>query len=295
MLAAYAYCRIADDIVDDAPATGLDATEALGRWAAQLAEPSDPVAVAFAETRARFAIPVEPVHDLLTGIRRDLEPTRFATWAELREYCYCVAGTVGLIVAPILGCRDSWALEHAVNLGIAMQLTNILRDVGEDALCARLYLPLDEIEAFGCDPEAILAGRPGDRFPDLMDFEIARARALYTDARRGMAALAPSGRLTTLAASRLYAGILTEIEAINYDVYRRRAHVSSTRKLGALPGVAATFVHLLLRPDRAGDGQFPGRGGIPTARTAPPVGVETALATPSGAGAPMLPERQPYG
>ena len=106
----------------------------------------------------------------------DLGPCRFATWDELRRYCYHVAGTVGLLVAPILGCQDDAALPHAVDLGIAMQLTNILRDVGEDARRGRLYLPLDELAAFGCDPEAILSGRPSGRFRELLSPEIERER-----------------------------------------------------------------------------------------------------------------------
>jgi phytoene synthase len=249
VLATYAFCRIADDIVDASPATGQDsAAAALARWQGQVERPDDPVAVAFAETRFRYAIPVQPVHDLLAGMRMDLAETRYATWADLRRYCYHVAGTVGLMVAPILGCRDPDALAHAANLGIAMQLTNILRDVGEDAQRGRLYLPLDEVAAFGCDPEAILAGRPGHRFPDLIAFQIDRARALYADARRGYRALAPSGRLTTIAASNLYAGILTEIEALDYDVLRMRAHVSPGRKLCALPGIVATFLRHSLLP-----------------------------------------------
>jgi phytoene synthase len=255
-LATYAFCRRADDIVDHAPATGLTAAaEALNHWERQLEEPRDPIAVAFAETRARFAIPIEPAYDLLAGIRMDLTPARYATWPDLRRYCYHVAGTVGLLVAPILGCRDPHALTHAAELGIAMQLTNILRDVGEDARQGRLYLPIDELDAFGCDPAAILAGRPGDRdrFAALMAFQIARARAHYAAAHRGIRALAPSGRLTTLAASRLYAGILTEIEALDYDVFSNRARVSSARKLRALPGIATTFCALPFRSDRSAD------------------------------------------
>jgi phytoene synthase len=178
----------------------------------------------------------------------DLGTCRFATWDELSRYCYHVAGTVGLMVAPILGCRDEEALPHAVELGIAMQLTNILRDVGEDAHRGRLYLPLDELAAFGCDPEAILSGQPGDRFRDLLAFQVARARGLYAGARRGFTALSPAGQLTTLAASELYAMILTSIEERDYDVFGARAYVPNGRKLGALPVVAAAFVRIARSP-----------------------------------------------
>jgi phytoene synthase len=243
VLATYAFCRVADDIVDATQAASVEAVAtALERWKDQIDRPMHPVAIAFAATRAQYSIPVRPVHDLLTGIQMDLTTNRYSSWSELRTYCYHVAGTVGLMVAPILGCRDQSALHHAAGLGIAMQLTNILRDVAEDARLGRLYLPLDEIAAFGCDPEAILAGRPGPRFPALIEFQIQRARALYADAHCGVGALIPRARFTTLAASRLYASILTEIEALNYDVFSTRAHVSSARKVRALPSIASAFV-----------------------------------------------------
>jgi phytoene synthase len=153
------------------------------------------------------------------------------------------------MVAPILGCRDESALPHAVELGIAMQLTNILRDVGEDAWRGRLYLPLVDLEAFGCDPEAVLRRQPNGRFGDLLAFEIERARGLYADARRGLPALCPSGRWTALAGAELYAAILTRIEEIGYDVFAARATVSTSRRLGALPGIAATFARLAWTPE----------------------------------------------
>jgi len=248
-LATYAFCRIADDIVDRAAEAGPDAAAtALARWEAQLGRPVDPVAIAFAFARQQFSVPEQPVRDLLAGMHMDLTTTRYATWEELRTYCYHVAGTVGLMVAPIFGCRAPQALAHAENLGIAMQLTNILRDVWEDAQLGRVYLPVSELAAFGCDPDAIVAGQPGDRFPDLMAFQINRARALYADALRGVRSLAPSGRFATLAASTLYAAILTEIEALECDVFRIRAHVSSARKVRALPRITASFIRLTVLP-----------------------------------------------
>ena len=130
ILAAYAYCRTADDIVDRAnsvPAAKVEAS--LDDWERQLATPTHPIAVAFAAAREDFGVPEQPVRELLLGLRQDLSVDRYETWDDLQHYCHLVAGTVGLIVAPILGCRDSRALAHAATLGIAMQLTNILRDV----------------------------------------------------------------------------------------------------------------------------------------------------------------------
>ena len=241
--ATYAFCRIADDIADHSSDPAASAS-ALDAWERQLEVPTHPVAVAFAAARAQYGVPVMPARDLLAGVRMDLGPCRFATWDELSRYCYHVAGTVGLMVAPILGCQDEEALPHAVELGIAMQLTNILRDVGEDAHRGRLYLPLDELAAFGCDPEAVLHGHPGDQFRDLLAMQVARARGLYADARRGFPALSPAGQLTTLAAGELYARILTSIEERDYDVFGARAFVSNGRKLRALPGVAAAFIRV---------------------------------------------------
>ena len=247
--AAYAFCRIADDIVDRAPATGLAAAaRALDAWEAELDAPVHPIAVAFAAARAAYGIPVEAARDLIEGVRMDLAPRRYETWDDLRLYCYRVAGTVGLISAPVLGCAHKAKLANAVDLGIAMQLTNILRDVGEDARMGRLYLPLDELAAFGVCPEATLAARPSGRFRELMQFEIARARGYYDSAREGIPALAPSGQWAALASAHLYGKILTRIEENNYEVFRTRAVVPNGRKLRAMPTVAAAFVRLQI-PD----------------------------------------------
>ena len=247
--AAYAFCRIADDIVDRAPATGLAvAARALDAWEAELDAPVHPVAVAFAAARSAYEIPDEAARDLMAGVRMDLTPEPYTTWDDLELYCYRVAGTVGLISAPVLGCADPARFANAVDLGIAMQLTNILRDVGEDARMGRLYLPLEDLAAFGVDPAATLAGRPSGRFRALMRFEIARARGYYESAWEGIPALAPAGQLTTLASAHLYGKILNRIEENNYEVFRTRAVIPNGRKLRAMPTVAAAFVRLQI-PD----------------------------------------------
>jgi phytoene synthase len=245
VLAAYAYCRIADDIVDRAVGEEAGpARDSLAAWMRQLREPRHPVAVAFAHTRQLYNIPAQPILDLLAGVEMDLTTTRYKDWNALHDYCYRVAGTVGLIVAPIFGCEDEAALRHAADLGIAMQLTNILRDVREDADMGRLYLPLEEIEAFGLDPDAIMAGRPGPGFADLMAFQISRARALYASAMIGIPALIPSGRMATLAASQLYARILDQIEAVNFDVCSGRVYVGKAGKAVSLSRATASFVRM---------------------------------------------------
>jgi phytoene synthase len=263
VLATYAWCRVTDDIVDRAAARGPEATvRVLDAWEAELVAPAHPVARAFAAARDRFDVPVGPARDLLVGVRMDVLPGTYATWDELRTYCFHVAGTVGLLVAPILGCDDHRAHHHAAELGIAMQLTNILRDVAEDAVMGRLYLPLDEIAAFGEDPDAILAGMPGPGFRSLMAFQVARARQIYAESLFGVPALAPSGRLATLAAARLYAGILDEIEAMDHDVFRGRATVPGVRKARLLAGASASVALMSVtpRPTRAALRRSPSAG-----------------------------------
>jgi phytoene synthase len=244
--AIYAFCRVADDIVDRAECP-IRAGAALDKWAEQLDYPVDAVPRAFASARDDFGVPIEPARDLIEGVRRDLEPRWYQTWTDLREYCHSVAGTVGLMAAPVLGCRDSHALTHAAELGVAMQLTNILRDVAEDAERGRVYLPVSELEAYGCDPQSVLAGRPNGQFRDLVAFQIERARGLYAQAREGIPALTPAGRFTTLAASHFYAGILREIEAQDLDPFRGRARVTSARKVRSLPRVAVSFIEFSVR------------------------------------------------
>ncbi len=177
-------------------------------------------------------------------MRADLFVNRYENWPELRGYCHQVAGTVGLIVAPILGCADKAALPYAADLGIAMQLTNILRDVGEDAAMNRIYLPLDELASFGLDPDRLIAGELGADFPDLMRFQISRAREFYARALLGVPSLSPSGQLTTLAAAHLYAGILDQIEANRYQVFDVRAVVPRRRKAQSTAGAAVRFMQL---------------------------------------------------
>ncbi len=244
ILAAYAYCRLADDIVDRADGDGVLTAERLAAWENELDRPMHPVSVAFAHARHRYGIPDQPIRELFDGMRADLFVNRYQNWPELRGYCHQVAGTVGLIVAPILGCSDKSALPYAADLGIAMQLTNILRDVGEDAAMNRIYLPLDELDRFGLDPEHLLAGELGTGFSDLMRFQIARARDFYESALLGVSALSPSGQLTTLAAAHLYAGILDQIEANHYQVFSIRAVVPRRQKARSTAGAAMRFMQL---------------------------------------------------
>lgn len=241
--AIYAMCRTADDLADG----GGTAAERLGRLdvlegalrAAHAGGCGDPLLGAYADAVARFGVPLAPALDLLRGVRIDIVPRRYATAAELDEYCYLVASTVGLLTAPVLGARSPDALPYAARLGVAMQLTNILRDVGEDLRMGRLYLPLDALARHGVAERALAAGTVDAPFVRLMREQIARAHALYDEAEPGIALLPPRARLAVRVAARTYRGILGRIEANRYDVFARRAYVPWPRKAAAVLRSAA--------------------------------------------------------
>lgn len=240
--AIYAVCRTSDDLVDRAPAgaTVADLLVTLDRWEQRLrdADETIPVIRAFTDTRRRYGVPMQPLWDLLEGVRADLTRHRYATWADLERYCYCVASTIGLLVTPVLGYDGhEETLAHAARLGIAMQLTNILRDVGEDAAMGRVYLPQDEMAAFGYSDAHIAAGEVNEEFRRLMRFQIARARELYGTSTPAIARLHRSSHLPIHAAATLYGGILGRIEAMDYQVFTARAHVSKRDKVLQLPGI----------------------------------------------------------
>jgi phytoene synthase len=237
--AVYAFCRHADDLIDRHIRGGpVAALAALAGWRSELTEPNDPIAIAFAATRVTFGIPDEPVLELFDGLASDVADVRYATWADLDVYCYRVAGTVGLMTAPILGCNRHSALPQAVALGKAMQLTNILRDIAEDAVNGRIYLPLDELERFGVSASAVLQRKPDGDYRGLIDFQVARARGLYAEGLSGVGALHPSGRLAAIAGAHLYGKILDRIERREFDGFRERASISTAEKFKQLPAMA---------------------------------------------------------
>lgn len=238
--ALYAFCRVCDNLVD-APQEGTDPLADLDRWRCQVlnvqSASDDPVAVAWADTRARYQIPWRYAEQLMAGVAQDVEKTRYETFDELALYCYAVASTVGLMAMHIIGFQDARAIPYAVKLGVALQLTNILRDVGEDWRLGRLYLPQEELAAFGLSEQDIAAGQVDDRWRSLMQFQIARTRLLYDEALPGIALLTKDGRFAITAASQLYRAILDDIEAHDYDVFQRRAHVTNWGKLQRLPAI----------------------------------------------------------
>lgn len=240
--ALYAFSRITDDIVDrniNLPASQVLVELNHWRMVALHAQPArdDRVPLAWADARKRYIIPLAYAEQLIHGIGLDLIQTRYDTFADLTTYCYGVACTVGLMAMHITGFVGEEALPYAIRLGVALQLTNILRDVGEDWEAGRLYLPLEELHAFGLK-ESDIANRVNDsRWKSFMQFQIKRNRALYQQALPGIALLDPDGRFAIQASGELYQGILDDIEAHDYDVFHHRAHLSTLEKLSRLPAI----------------------------------------------------------
>jgi 15-cis-phytoene synthase len=239
--ALYAFCRIADDIADE-PALYPEPLADLARWRHALHEtyagrPRGPVMRAWADTLTRYPVPIQPALDLLDGVEMDIRGGGYETFDQLRLYCYRVAGAAGLLMAPVLGCRGAGALDAAVDLGIAMQLTNILRDIGEDARRGRVYLPTEELAAFGYTRAELERGERTPMFYALMRFQIARAEEYYQRGLRGVALLDADARLAIALCGVLYRAILRRIQRNGYDVFSRRAHISTAGKLAILPNV----------------------------------------------------------
>jgi 15-cis-phytoene synthase len=236
--ALYAFCRISDDLVD-CPQDGGDAAwDAWRQQALSAATPGwDLVAVAWADARLRYRIPLRYAEQLLDGIGRDRCQTRYRTFDELAAYAYSVASTVGLMSMHIIGFAGKEAISYAVKLGVALQISNILRDVGEDWRAGRVYLPQEELAAFGLDDSDLGRGCLDHRWRDFMRFQIRRNRLLYAEAVPGIRLLHRDGRFAVAAAADLYGAILTDIEAHGYDVFQRRAHLSAAEKLLRLPAI----------------------------------------------------------
>jgi phytoene synthase len=238
MRALYAFCRVSDDSVDCSK-DGAEVALATWRQRALSAAPpaSDLIATAWADTRLRYRIPPRYAEQLLDGVARDLRQKCYRTFADVAAYAYGVASTVGLMSMHIIGFSSAAAIPYAVKLGVALQITNILRDVGEDWRSGRVYLPIEELAAYGLTEADLAIGRVDDRWRTFMRFQIDRNRRLYAEARPGIALLDSDGRFAVAAAGELYRAILDDIEAHDYDVFNRRAHVSAWGKLRRLPGI----------------------------------------------------------
>ncbi|KAI5059028.1 hypothetical protein GOP47_0025347 [Adiantum capillus-veneris] len=255
--AIYVWCRRTDELVDGPNAPHITPA-ALNRWEQRLEDlfrgrPYDMLDAALADTVAMFPIDIQPFRDMIEGMRMDLIKTRYENFDELYLYCYYVAGTVGLMSVPVMGidplsrATTESIYNAALALGIANQLTNILRDVGEDARRGRIYLPKDELEQFGLRENDVFAGKVTDNWRAFMKDQIRRARMFFDEAERGVTHLDKDSRWPVWASLILYRQILDAIEANDYDNFTKRAYVGKWKKLISLP---AAYGLALLPPAR---------------------------------------------
>ncbi|NTU97384.1 MAG: phytoene/squalene synthase family protein [Chlorobiaceae bacterium] len=250
IFAIYALLRTVDDIVDMAEVklskgliTGEEIRKMLEDWKARLracyaGNPGDdPIMMAWHDTLKRYPVPIELPFELIEGVAMDISFKPFETFDELYGYCYKVASVVGLMTSEIFGYSDKRALDHAVELGIAMQLTNILRDIGEDIDRGRIYLPMEDLRRFDCSIEEFLQKTMNRKFVDLMKFQVERARGYYRSAEQGIPMLHRESRFAVSLSSLNYGNILTAIEENGYDVFSKRAYRSFFQKISTIPAV----------------------------------------------------------
>tara|TARA_Y100000590_G_scaffold467090_1_gene644730 strand:+ start:30492 stop:31370 length:879 start_codon:yes stop_codon:yes gene_type:complete len=233
--AVYAFARYCDDISDD-PET-MNRSEKFLYIRQELAESLDgkltknPIMPALMDTINKFQIPNSYFYSLIDGVQMDLIKSRFSSFQELKDYCYKVASIVGLISIHIFGYKDPRANQYAIDLGIAMQLTNIMRDLREDADRDRIYLPQDEMNQFGYKEADLLAGVINDNFTQLMQFQVQRARSYFDSGIKLLDFLPDDAIGCTSILHRLYSQILDRIEENAYDVFSNRASLTSFEKI----------------------------------------------------------------
>jgi 15-cis-phytoene synthase len=232
MCAIYAFMRYCDDLSDDPGANRA----AIERWRGELENALEgrfsghPMWPAFHHTVRRFGIPHEYFREMIDGVLGDLEPRTFETFEQLYRYCYQVASVVGLTIVHIFGFDTRTVLTLAEKCGVAFQLTNILRDIREDAELGRIYLPAEDLRRFGVTPDDLRAGNRNQPFLDLMRFEAARARKYYDESAPLLDLVHPRSRPSLWALIAIYSRLLERIEATNYDVFRKRVRLSAFEK-----------------------------------------------------------------
>jgi len=232
--ALYAFCREVDDVVDETADLQVAATK-LAWWRTELANlfagrPQHPVTRALAPHLTTFSLSERHLGEIIDGMEMDLRQTRYLDWKALERYCYLVAGVVGLLAAGIFGYSDRRTLEYARKLGIAFQLTNIIRDVGEDARKNRIYLPMEDLERFGVPAAEILRGEESERFRALMAFEAERAHRCYKDAMQELPAVDRRAQRPGLIMAQIYRALLAEIERERFHVLSQRTSLTPVRK-----------------------------------------------------------------
>lgn len=232
--ALYAFCREVDDVVDETSDAQVAAAK-LAWWRLELAnlfagDPQHPVTQALKPHIAAYSLARERLGEIIDGMEMDLQQTRYLDWPGLERYCYRVAGAVGLLAAGIFGYRDARTLDYARELGTAFQLTNIIRDVGEDARKNRIYLPMADLKQFGVPAADILQARETPEFGRLMAFEAGRARACYDKAMQALPDADRRAQRPGLIMAAIYRTLLDEIERDGFRVLTRRISLTPLRK-----------------------------------------------------------------
>ncbi len=259
VFALYGYCRYTDNIGDSPRERSADEiTFELDHWREELksayrsGESQNPIMNAFVHVAIEKDIPIHLPLELIEGVQSDIRSDSYPDFISLRKFCYQVASVVGVMMTHVIGYRDEAVFQHAESLGIAMQLTNILRDINEDwQLRRKIFLPEEDLMRFGVTRDDIAAGVVSEKFVALMKFEIERARGYYQDAQKGIKLLSRRGRSSISAAAEIYASILTEIEKRNYDVFSSRPVVSLTRKISIM--AKNRFLGILPQRSESGD------------------------------------------
>ena len=233
--ALYAFCREVDDVVDECHDLQVAQTK-LDWWRNEVrqvygGQPQHPVGQALKDVIQRFPLPMEQLLEVIDGMQMDLNQTRYLDWKALNLYCYRVASVVGLLSAEIFGYTNRQTLKYAHDLGLAFQLTNIIRDVGEDARRGRIYLPVDELQRFNVPARQILDAKHSDNFRELMAFQAARARQLYDQAFAQLPAEDRKAQRPGLIMAAIYRTLLDEIEADGFLVLDRRTSLTPLRKV----------------------------------------------------------------
>ena len=233
--ALYAFCREVDDVVDECPDPAL-ARIKLAWWRSEVealyqGRPTHPVTQALTGSLKKFSLPQEQLQEIIDGMEMDLEQAGYADFRALHLYCYRVASVVGLLAAEILGYQDRQTLKYAHDLGLAFQLTNIIRDVGEDARRGRVYLPQDELRRFGIADDDLRHARYGDNFSRLMAFQVERARDMYRQAFSQLPATDRKAQRAGLIMAAIYQATLDEIVRDDYRVLDQRISLPPLRKL----------------------------------------------------------------
>lgn len=232
----YAFCRLTDDLADN-PNASLDKLLA---WELDFKQncPQNEILAEFKQIINKYKIPMQYPLDLIAGCKSDLTHKQYNSFAELAEYCYQVASTVGLMSAYILGFKQDYKTEmetYAIKAGIALQLTNIIRDINEDLQRNRIYLPKADFEVFNCNYQNPISWHQNDNFNQLVNLQIQRARLLYAESWAGLKYLKPIGGLSIAIALGVYENILNAVENNDYDVFNQRAFVSFPKKVFLLP------------------------------------------------------------